>query len=1285
MNIYHNQIILASTQTQLGEVIQSEYAPAELIRLGKKAATTQEKIIQFFHHFVNIFKYGFEGAGKKAEEFFIRKSRDIIQDINLKQLLEKIKGVSPQEIMQYLGSLAQGEVLIETSPHWESIKLLHQYYRFLAHARTHLEQHWLKAFAHNQDVGPHLELIDPIVNKEQVARLLQLDQLQQSLTPHFNDILAFILNSGKLRNISEEQLDNFKLCLDLYNNLSSYPQEARLEKTKQLFTMLMDIEKSKGTDARNQFQNFLSSTSTLQRLVLQLLPTSVDTLIKVQDLSSQISLLPIDLAFSQTIDEIVQKLEDELPQNKQETLTKRLGPEFVQSYAALSEQDQATLDPFLKQLQHIEADYRLSGKSQEFLQSMTKAVEKGFKNSQELEQVIERLQSQNTLQMHLMKRLGDETRKCLKLDISPQQVREFQQQALKETELVTKQLLSKLIGGKKEIDEKFQAAVITFNQAQLEQAKQEWMSYGPNFVDSFLATLGPQVEKGLVHYKEMQTTSLEEVEKAFIKFKAHDLRLRYGPSLISHVMHYMLSPDGQELIKNNPDFLEQEWPSLLNNFGNVRQRFFEQGVTPMEFEELLNRFLTQSAYANAQNNHWLFLNDEPLEQFSSFLQHSLTEKCLTEMEQTHGRHFINSLRDYLIYNEPDILSGKQSFQESFFNRASSFSEQLRLLMPYIVANFAPLGVLDKEIISSSLLADPTPQNLIIRSNNLNQLKQLDKGYPSNSREIALIRELIRDLNSFNPPYLMDVDIDRQALTGAEKAQDEEQQKIVDESIYKLIKFCLKEIDEHQIYSPHILSQAVVELLKQKSNPQDPPLKRLRSIADKCDEFFNGSIKKDFHSLCFQLYIQDIAQKTCEAQSQIYNRKIAQLVEGFSVRFSKKEEGLQSPEAAKYIQDLIQFAVMLSLTTQTSNFEIFDALLSTSGKKHHIRFDVSKINKRAKNSKNPLMIPSDVKEQIINQVKSKSAMTALQSNDMIRAIQSNPFAIVEAFFPRFIENMLAPEDKAKVADIRQALIPLAPLFNQSSFVCWGVNALAQFTRFLPQDANPAVAKKFIVNKINSFMQLNIEELTKLDDRNKIRQAMDNKELDLVRALTEVISDKFFDTHAKIHQTSSDDVQKLAESDSVVDFICNTLPKLAEDQIDIQKWIKRIANVLPIIRTIGGGWIANKILTRYVSSKLNKANIDEPTKKLAAASMESIIQTVLLTIPSMIQQHEIANYLNFFDYLNKIMQKKEEPNQKELQIEILKLAQQLVKELKDYGPLLEEAINHAITHTASYTIS
>ncbi len=1254
--------------------------PEALISYGRQAATTREKINQFFqHYFVNIFKYGFEKAKKKKEEFFIKKSIAIIQDINLKKLIAKIEGISPQEIVQYLGQIVKkNEVLTEESPHWTTITSLHQSYHFLAEARSNLEHHWLKDFAHSRDLGPHLEFIDPIERQEQVRNLLKLDTLQkETLIPHFNELLLSILGSGKLKEMTKEQLNEFELALDLYRHASSDLKKERVENTKRLLSMLQDIEKSKGLEARQTFQDFLKNHSAFQHLLLRLPLASVKTLLDIQSLCSRVSSLPIDLAFSQTTDEIVQKLNDELPENKDETLAKRLGPEFIKSYHSLTPEDQNSIDSgsSLTTLQKIEEDYRLNGRSQDFLFNMKKAMDKGFRTPKDLAQIVERLHSHQPLQLHLMTRLGDKIRQFLSLGISPQQVLEFQQQALQKGEAVTRQVSSKIMEGliegkgKSEVDEKIQAALIPFNQAQLEQAKQEWITYGQDFVDSFLLTLGSEVKKGLVHYKEKQTTSLEEVERVFVLFNAHQLKSQYGPALISHTMHYLLSPAGKELIKNDPNFVKQEWPVLLKNFQDIRQGFFEQGVTPLEFEEALNQFLTQSS---AQI---LFLNDVSLEAFSTFLQNKLTEKQLNEMKQTHGEVFVRSLIDYLTANEPDVLKGTQSLKDSFFSQASSFSDQVNLLMPYLLTNFQPLGVLDKEMISSSLLTSPvTPQNLMIRSHNLNLLKEIGKGYPSPSRELSLTRELIRDLSA---PYLIDFNLDRQTLQGTEREKDQKQQKIAKESIEKLVKFCLNEIDKFQVYSPHLLSQAMVELLKQKGHPQDSSLKQLSTVTEECDAFFNSGIKKDFQLICFQLYVKEAAKETCAAQSKMYSPKVAQCVEGLLARFSEQQAGLQFPQAAEYIKDLTQFTVKLSLTTEASNFDIFNALLSVS--KPHILFHVEKINERAKDSKKPLVIPLDVKEQLIRQLKSTQPKTT-QSNEMMTIIQNDPFAIVQALFPRFIENLMPAEDKKKVADIRKALIPLGPLFNQSLFVRKGVDTLSHLNVMLPDAANPDAAKKLIVEKFKGFNQLDIEELAKLGDRNKIRQALNSKELSLWMSVSTTIADKIFDAHANIQASS--DVKKLAESDPFIDFMYNTLPKLAEDRKTIHNWIGRMTFFIPIIRTLGGGWIANKILQRYISSKLDKIeSLDKPTKKLASASMESIIQTLLLATPALVKNHNIESYLNFFDRLNQIMKEDKEPNQEELLIEVMKMIQQLTKELETYGPLLEEAIKHAVDQTAS----
>ena len=117
-------------------------------------------------------------------------------------------------------------------------------------------------------------------------------------------------------------------------------------------------------------------------------------------------------------------------------------------------------------------------------------------------------------------------------------------------------------------------------------------------------------------------------------------------------------------------------------------------------------------------------------------------------------------------------------------------------------------------------------------------------------------------------------------------------------------------------------------------------------------------------------------------------------------------------------------------------------------------------------------------------------------------------------PRFIENLLADEDKEKVQDIRKALTPLGPYFNQSLLVAKGLGFLNRLLPLIPEVMDSDSAKKCLVEKIEGLNALDLDEMAKLNDRKKIGKDLNKQELGLWMSVAGFFGDKLIDAHAKM---------------------------------------------------------------------------------------------------------------------------------------------------------------------------
>ena len=397
-----NKSIGTAASAKLGQITRPE-----LVRIGKEASTTMEKISLFFKTFLRP-----KAAEKR--DYYYNVGANVITERNITKLDEKVAGINPQEKIAFLYSLEPGEELLEESPHLKSIQTWIQGFRLIKQASTNPDLHWLKSFAKEDDLGEKLELIDLYSRKEQLVRLNELDQLHQaSPGTHFIPLLQFILDKKKLREITQEQLDDFKSCLEVYGQLPKHSGEDRLKPATTLFTLLKTIEREKEVEARQQFQTFLKGQPEIQDLLSRLPPGSVDKILSLQVLVPQLSRLPADFYFSTSVDDMIAKIEAELPVSQSETLVARFGQKFAANYGALP--DKTALSGLMAKLQKVEEDYRLCDRSGEFIQLINEGYGKGGYDVKGFAKFIDDILSKNALSFHLYAQLAERTKTYVRL------------------------------------------------------------------------------------------------------------------------------------------------------------------------------------------------------------------------------------------------------------------------------------------------------------------------------------------------------------------------------------------------------------------------------------------------------------------------------------------------------------------------------------------------------------------------------------------------------------------------------------------------------------------------------------------------------------------------------------------------------------------------------------------------------------------------------------------------------------------------------------------------------
>ena len=162
----------------------------DLLRLGKEASTTCEKITLFLLTFFRLFKYGSQ-ALEMRRDYFRDKTIGLITDMNLSMLAEKVKYVSEDVMKKHLSSPELKAVLIEEgSRHFELIKSCNNGYQIVELAKRDLDNHWLKHFATDDNFGRNFEQFAPFANHRQLDFILEFQKLLSEERPDIGQYLA---------------------------------------------------------------------------------------------------------------------------------------------------------------------------------------------------------------------------------------------------------------------------------------------------------------------------------------------------------------------------------------------------------------------------------------------------------------------------------------------------------------------------------------------------------------------------------------------------------------------------------------------------------------------------------------------------------------------------------------------------------------------------------------------------------------------------------------------------------------------------------------------------------------------------------------------------------------------------------------------------------------------------------------------------------------------------------------------------------------------------------------
>ncbi len=713
------------------------------------------------------------------------------------------------------------------------------------------------------------------------------------------------------------------------------------------------------------------------------------------------------------------------------------------------------------------------------------------------------------------------------------------------------------------------------------------------------------------------------------------------------LMRYLLNQEGKIKMQDE-DFSKKIFPEFIQNLSELKQQVLERNMPANLFNKTLEDFFT--------SKDWLTCDEHALKKLSIELEKRWTESKLNQL-YPELRELVNT---YLTQKEKDVLSGEKAFEESAFKKAD-LDEQVQLLLASLILTQErdKKEVLDQE----------------------------------NSLKIYLLCRL-------NTPYL------DPSRYGNDKKVIQQSQKMIKSSIDKLKSFCHK-MDSKYHYPPSALSGGMLALLQEESSQADF-VKVLENVTDKCGEFFNKDIEQKFLQACFKAYACDTARHICKQHNRDYTPDVQNFLEQLLNHFSipSQAAGFACPESTLYVQCLIEFSVSLFINPSTSNAElIMRQILETADKRSSNLFlDLRKINKR----KEGIQWPENTAQEIRNKIE-RQHNPFIKAGGLIGAIQANPFAFLEQFIPSFIGSLLPEQDKKlNIRKVRNALEPLKPYFNRLPIIQKTVEKF----KLILVDILPPISQgnqTKLLDAITEFMEtlthINLEEeLAKqkdgliqrhengrieFRDRDERRQYLNSLSAKTWFKIGEEIQDIIIDTYTpltenykKLNQLENAQQQQLlqeidrqkeemSKNNLSAQILFELVPFIVKNKEAITKFIiQPLPNVISFINKLGLGFLGNKFLKMWLNSHLkNNSHLNEHTRKLILESVESMIKIGLLAIPQLAKNHRIEGYMHFIEYLNRAVNSQEKMDKNELFVEILKVLQQLVKELSIYGSVLQ----------------
>ncbi len=1284
----------------------------ERIELGKQAATVGEIIIRFFQDCFVFFSEGWRRAVEEHENYFDDKSVQIIRTINSNELGKVLKEVQEEAIHGYLSRLEAGKILF---CHFDFDEMFssHQCYQLILEAKQE-RNHWLHAFADESDLGKEFEHLHALP-LEIRNRIVELNKQQRKvLSPSFRFFVKELLGDKKLKDLSDEQVKEIQTCLMLLHLFERKGIEG-VEDVKQGFALLKAIE----------FKTFFfSSSSTLQTLFLRFRQEEATKLLEakglVENLNSLKIPLPIDLYFSQSLEEMIQKLKEELPENTHDTRVKRFGKPFAERYKDVPN------DKLPEDIKKLEEDFRLCGESKLFKEILEYhlvesalvsglKIKKFFVDEKTVPRKIANMQAyafgneRYAVAIYSMQELAKKTREYIHLGIDAKHIQEFQNQGLKQALLREGNTNADFNPNFKEnVNPILNKALTQFNKQQYEQAQETWSTdskdkdYLPEFVKESKRIAGtkdfyPAINGG-EHYRAKFIHRQLLLEKMFFHLNLKDLAEKYGEVFLSHVVDYLFS----ELEKNKNSDLQQlkkNWQGLLHSLKELQEEVSaefstENGDANELFKQSWQAYVKSSHDSQPSHPHppiiaggtnGFTLTPAAITEFKASLKLKNTKDYLKELKGTHGELFSTCVEEYLNEHEQEIMNGNQHHSTSALLK-KPFEQQLEELKAYVLGSFDSTLLSQKMILS--LFHSSSPDQFKLMSKNLSHLEilfgtELEKYKYEEDKKLAQ--------ESFHlfitATQLLEVPIEEQL---------EKEAKAAFQAIGSMIPFCKQ---AKKAYSPEILAKTFFSLSEKNKDPSIPLDKKLEELT-KTTKLGLGT----FHFFCFNNHVKKIGEQEVLNHSDYQEHQIVGLIEQLLGKFYTKD---QLPTKIESVNELVK--LVLSLSSLTHDVNMIKEVLS----EQKIELSIEKIN----NSKNINFIELKrvVTEEIKHRIKPK------KEERWLSRIKNNPFSLVHAFLPRFIVKFAHPVDlaaqKKAQNDISEALNPLEAHYNDSSWVAEGGRIFSPLLNLLFKNQKEIQeAKKLISDQVQRFTQFDLSEFTTIKEGNdSLLTQQDQLRRELKDSSRSKLGEIAWDITAKIIDTIRD-IDEAHRSEIIVSpqakektkrklppLVLAALPKELSSLIKLitAEGTSFFYDILPTLLACSKNEKITKILTNWVrgnsdliTSGINKilplvisAIVDEIVNGLevkseakeqikAILNHPAIVQNFIAMITGLLNNHHFGDYLKYLEKLNKILQGRHRPTEREcyeLRVETIKMIQNILKEMTQYASLLEDSFN------------